>query len=178
MNTKSAQAIKFDMPDAACGDEMALGACGDHLVNAPLPEGELSIVIPCLNEADTIGICIAKAQQVLHEHHIDGEVIIADNGSTDGSLEIAAKHGARIVQVEEKGYGHALMGGIASARCKFIVMGDADDSYDFREIPKFLEKLREGFDLVQGCRLPWGGGTIMDGAMPTTHRWLGNPGFT
>jgi glycosyltransferase involved in cell wall biosynthesis len=178
MNANSAQAIDFFVPDAACRDEMALPSCGNHLLNGPLPEGELSVVIPCLNEADTIGICVAKAQQILREHQIDGEVIIADNGSTDGSLEIAEKHGARIVQVEEKGYGHALMGGIASARCKFIVMGDADDSYDFREIPKFLEKLREGFDLVQGCRLPAGRGRIMPGAMPLLHRWWGNPMFS
>ena len=100
---------------------------------------------------------------------------MADNGSTDGSAEIAARLGARVVRVEKRGYGHALMGGIAAARGRYIVIGDADDSYDFREIPKFVEKLREGYDLVQGCRLPAGGGRILPGAMPALHRHLGNP---
>jgi glycosyltransferase involved in cell wall biosynthesis len=103
---------------------------------------------------------------------------VADNGSTDGSQAIAARVGARVVHVEAKGYGHALMGGIAAARGKFVIMGDADDSYDFLEIPAFLEKLREGFELVQGCRLPAGGGTVEPGAMPFLHRWWGNPMFS
>jgi glycosyltransferase involved in cell wall biosynthesis len=139
---------------------------------------ELSIVMPCLNEADTIGICVEKAMRVLREHRINGEVVIADNGSVDASPAIARELGARVVPVSEKGYGSALMGGITAARGKFVVMGDADDSYDFLEVPKFLEKLRDGFDLVQGCRLPSGGGRVMPGAMPVTHRWLGNPMFS
>jgi len=131
--------------------------------------------MPCLNEADTLGICIQKAQRALREQKIPGEVIVADNGSTDNSPAIAAALGARVVHVAAKGYGNALMGGIAAARSKFIVMGDSDDSYDFQEVPKFVERLREGADLVQGCRLPSGGGKVMPGAMPFLHRWLGNP---
>jgi glycosyltransferase involved in cell wall biosynthesis len=142
---------------------------------APL---ELSVVIPCLNEADTLEICIAKAQQALSEYKIAGEIIVADNGSTDGSQAIAVRMGARVIHIEAKGYGSALMGGIAAARGKFILMGDGDDSYDFLEIPRFVEKLREGFDLVQGCRLPSGGGRLMPGAMPLLHRWWGNPMFS
>ena len=142
---------------------------------APL---ELSIVIPCLNEADTLATCIEKAQRAMKEHGISGEIIVADNGSTDGSQEIGARLGARVVPVEAKGYGNALMGGIAAAQGKFVIMGDADDSYDFLEVPKFVDRLREGFDLVQGCRLPAGGGTVKPGAMPFSHRWLGNPMFS
>jgi glycosyltransferase involved in cell wall biosynthesis len=139
---------------------------------------ELSIVMPCLNEADTIGVCVEKALRALRENGINGEVVIADNGSVDGSPAIARQLGARVVAVAAKGYGSALMGGITAARGKFIVMGDADDSYDFLEVPRFVEKLREGYDLVQGCRLPSGGGRVMPGAMPITHRWLGNPMFS
>lgn len=139
---------------------------------------ELSIVMPCLNEADTLETCIRKAQQALHEGNILGEIIVADNGSTDGSQAIAESMGARVVAVQAKGYGNALMGGIAAARGKFIIMGDADDSYDFLETPKFVEKLRRGYDLVQGCRLPPGGGKIMPEAMPFLHRWWGNPMFS
>jgi glycosyltransferase involved in cell wall biosynthesis len=142
------------------------------------PDPEVSIVMPCLNEADTIGICIAKAQRALAEGRIKGEIVVADNGSTDGSVAIATRMGARVVHVEAKGYGSALMNGIAAARGKFVLMGDADDSYDFLEVPKFVEKLREGADLVQGCRLPSGGGTVLPGAMPFSHRWLGNPLFS
>src|SRR5687767_8892403 len=139
---------------------------------------ELTIVMPCLNEADTLETCIRKAQRAMAEHNIRGEIVVADNGSTDGSQNIARRLGARLIPVEEKGYGSALMGGIAAARGKFVIMGDADDSYDFLEINKFVEKLREGFDLVQGCRLPAGGGRIMPGAMPFLHRWWGNPTFS
>jgi glycosyltransferase involved in cell wall biosynthesis len=141
-------------------------------------EIELSVVMPCLNEAETLGTCIAKAQQAMREHHIAGEIVVADNGSTDGSQRIAERLGARVVHVEEKGYGNALMGGIAAARGRYVIMGDADDSYDFLEVPRFLEKLREGFDLVQGCRLPRGGGRVLPGAMPLLHRWWGNPMFS
>ena len=139
---------------------------------------EISIVMPCLNEADTIGTCVRKAMETLRRHRIAGEVIVADNGSTDASAAIAAELGARVVPVREKGYGAALMGGIAASRGRYILMGDADDSYDFREIPRFLDKLREGYDLAQGCRLPSGGGTLLPGAMPFLHRWWGNPMFS
>ena len=139
---------------------------------------EVSIVMPCLNEADTLATCIAKAQRALDDRKIEGEIIVADNGSTDGSQEIATSMGARVIDVEAKGYGNALMGGIAAARGKFVIMGDADDSYDFLEVPKFVEKLREGYELVQGCRLPSGGGRVMPDAMPLLHRWLGNPMFS
>jgi glycosyltransferase involved in cell wall biosynthesis len=132
----------------------------------------------CLNEADTIETCIRKAQTAMREHKIGGEVIVADNGSTDGSSQIAKRMGARVVHVPEKGYGNALMGGVAAAQAELIVMGDADDSYDFLEIPKFVESLRQGYDLVVGCRLPAGGGTVLPGAMPLLHRWLGNPLFS
>jgi glycosyltransferase involved in cell wall biosynthesis len=121
---------------------------------------------------------LKKAQRALDENSIPEEIIVADNGSTDGSVDIAARMGARVVHVEAKGYGSALTGGIAAARGRFIIMGDADDSYDFGEIPKFVEKLKEGFELVQGCRLPSGGGKIMPGAMPVLHRWWGNPMFS
>ena len=139
---------------------------------------EVSVVIPCLNEADTLEACIAKAQRALGEHRISGEIIVADNGSTDGSQAIATRMGARLVHVEAKGYGNALMDGIAAARGRFVIMGDADDSYDFLQLPRFVNKLREGFDLVQGCRLPSGGGTVLPGAMPLLHRWWGNPMFS
>jgi glycosyltransferase involved in cell wall biosynthesis len=111
---------------------------------------ELSIVMPCLNEADTLASCIATAQRALAEHDIRGEVIVADNGSSDGSVAIAEKMGVRIVHVDKPGYGSALMGGIAASRGEYVVMGDADDSYDFAEIPNFLEKLRDGHELVMG----------------------------
>ncbi|MDQ5844098.1 MAG: glycosyltransferase family 2 protein [Acidobacteriota bacterium] len=134
--------------------------------------------MPCLNEADTLAICIEKAQRAFRDHGIRGEVIAADNGSTDSSREIAEKMGARVVNVEAKGYGNALMGGIAAARSRYVIMGDADDSYDFLELPKFVAKLREGYELVQGCRLPRGGGLVAPGAMPFLHRWWGNPMFS
>ena len=139
---------------------------------------EVSVVMPCLNEADTLRVCVEKAAWALRENNIRGEIIVADNGSTDGSQEIAKVTGARLVHVEDRGYGSALMAGIAAARGTFIIMGDADDSYDFLEIPKFLEKLRHGSDLVQGCRFPSGGGLIEVGAMRFTHRWVGNPLFS
>jgi len=134
--------------------------------------------MPCLNEADTLATCIEKAQRVFAEEGVAGEVIVADNGSTDGSIEIARRLGARIEPVSERGYGSALMGGIAAARGRYVLMGDADDSYDFLEIPRFLGPLREGAALAQGCRLPAGGGRIRPGAMPFLHRYLGNPLLT
>ncbi|HET6702206.1 MAG TPA: glycosyltransferase family 2 protein [Gemmatimonadaceae bacterium] len=147
-------------------------------LHARLAEVEVSVIMPCLNEAETLGTCIEKAQRALRDHGIPGEVIVADNGSTDGSQAIAERAGARVVHVHERGYGSALMGGIQHARGRYIIMGDADDSYDFLEIPRFVEKLREGADLVQGCRLPSGGGRIMPGAMPGLHRYWGNPMFS
>ena len=135
---------------------------------------EVSVVIPCLNEADTIGRCVQKALLALERTKIRGEVIVADNGSTDGSAELAAELGAKIVRVSAKGYGAALMGGIRAAAGRYIIMGDADDSYDFGEIPNFVACLRQGYDLVQGCRLPAGGGQIAPGAMPWQHK-IGNP---
>lgn len=153
----------------------------EELLISPARESEsieLSIVMPCLNEADTLASCIRKAQATLREHGISGEIVVADNGSNDGSVEIAMRNGARVVHIAERGYGSALMGGIRAARGKYILMGDADDSYDFRQAPRFLELLRQGFELVQGCRLPGGGGTILPGAMPWLHRWIGNPLFS
>ncbi len=134
--------------------------------------------MPCLNEADTLAICIRKAQSALAAHGIAGEIIVADNGSSDGSQAIAHSLGARVVPVPTPGYGSALMGGIAAANGKYVIMGDADDSYDFGEVPQFVVRLREGYDLVQGCRLSSGGGTVSPGAMPVLHRWLGNPMFS
>jgi glycosyltransferase involved in cell wall biosynthesis len=142
------------------------------------PDIELSVVMPCLNEADTLGTCIRKARLAMAQAGIVGEVIVADNGSTDASLEIARAEGARLVPVRDRGYGAALMGGIEAARGRFVIMGDADDSYDFGEVPKFVERLRDGHELVQGCRLESGGGTVLPGAMPRLHRWLGNPMFS
>ena len=136
---------------------------------------ELTILMPCLNEAETIAQCIEKAKTGLARAGVPGEILIADNGSTDGSQAIAEKLGARVVAVKEKGYGNALRGGIAAAKGKWILMGDADDSYDFSEADRFVKKFQEGYDLVMGCRLPSGGGTIMPGAMPWKNRWIGNP---
>jgi glycosyltransferase involved in cell wall biosynthesis len=134
--------------------------------------------MPCLNEADTIETCISKAQRALSESGIAGEIVVADNGSSDDSIKIAERCGARVVHVKEKGYGNALMGGIQAANSDLIVMGDADDSYDFNEVPKFVEKLRDGYDIVMGCRLASGGGRVMPNAMPFLHRWWGNPMFS
>jgi len=133
---------------------------------------EVSVVMPCLNEAETLETCIVKAQRALREANIAGEVVIADNGSTNGSVEIAERLGARVVNVRAKGYGNALMGGVAVASGKYVVMGDADDSYDFGHIPRFVEQLRKGADVVMGNRFRGG---IEPGAMPFLHRYLGNP---
>jgi glycosyltransferase involved in cell wall biosynthesis len=152
------------------------GAGGDSSAR-PTPV-EVSVVMPCLNEADTLAICIRKAREALRACGASGEIIIADNGSTDGSQAIARQMGTRVVEVAARGYGNALRAGIAAARGTFVVMGDADDSYDFLELPKFVDKLRAGYDLAQGCRLPSGGGTIRPGAMPRLHRWWGNPMFS
>ena len=139
---------------------------------------EVSVVIPCLNEEDTLARCIEKARRALREHNIAGEIVVADNDSTDSSRAIAEREQASVVTIKEPGYGSALMGGIAAASGRFVIIGDADDSDDFLEIPNIVEKLREGSDLVQGCRLPAGGGSIRPGAMPFLHRWVGNPFFS
>jgi len=141
-------------------------------------EIEVSIVMPCLNEASTVAACIKKAQDTLRGAGVAGEVIVADNGSTDGSPAIAKAVGARVVAVPERGYGNALMGGIEAARGRYVIMADADESYDFGEITKFIAKLRTGYALVQGCRLPSGGGHVLPNAMPPLHRWFGNPLFS
>ena len=142
----------------------------------PMPEPiQLTIVMPCLNEAETLPACIEKAQAGLEKAGVRGEVVVADNGSRDGSAAIAEKYGARVVHVHEKGYGSALRGGIEAARGEWIVLGDADDSYDFSQLEGFVKKFQEGADLVMGCRLPGGGGTIAPGAMPWKNRWIGNP---
>ena len=138
-------------------------------------EIEISIVIPCLNEAETLQGCVVEAFAALESNGVTGEVIVADNGSSDGSQEIARQTGARVITVSRKGYGNALQGGIRASEAEYVLMGDADGSYDFGELPRFLEKLREGFDLVMGCRFPRFGGSIERGAMPWKHRWIGNP---
>ena len=146
------------------------------LFNQPMSQPiQLTILMPCLNEAETLARCIEKARRGIERAGVPGEILIADNGSTDGSQAIAEKLGARVVAVAEKGYGNALRGGIAAARGKYILMGDADDSYDFSEADRFVKKFQEGYDLVMGCRLPIGGGTILPGAMPWKNRWIGNP---
>jgi len=139
---------------------------------------DLTILMPCLNEAETLHTCIEKALKASALLGLNFEVVIADNGSTDNSVEIAERSGARVVHVKEKGYGSALSGGIRAARGKWIVMGDADDSYDFSRIGPFVEKLKQDFDLVIGCRMPRGGGVIAPRAMPWKHRWLGNPALS
>lgn len=144
----------------------------------PAAHLEVTVVIPCLNEEKTVGECVASALATMREAGLAGEVIVADNGSRDTSRERATAAGARIVSVARRGYGSALMAGIADARGKFVIMGDADASYDFKDVPRFVAKLREGFDLVQGCRLPRGGGTVVPGAMPWSHRWVGNPALS
>ena len=133
---------------------------------------ELTILMPCLNEAETLAVCIGKAQGFLARTGIAGEVLIADNGSTDGSQAIAEAHGARVIAVEERGYGAALAAGIASARGHYVIMGDADDSYDFSRLDAFVAELRDGADLVMGNRFAGG---IAPGAMPWHHRYIGNP---
>lgn len=137
-----------------------------------MQEYELTILMPCLNEAETLETCIKKAQTFLATNNVNGEILIADNGSTDGSREIAAKAGARVVPIKQRGYGAALIGGCEAAQGKYVIMGDADDSYDFLNLMPFLDKLREGYELVMGNRFKGG---IAKGAMPPLHRYIGNP---
>jgi hypothetical protein len=133
---------------------------------------ELTVVMPCLNEAETVATCVRKAVQFIADSGIDGEVVVADNGSTDGSRQLAADAGARVVPIPERGYGNALMGGIIAARGEYVIMGDADDSYDFTNLMPFITELRKGNELVMGNRFKGG---IAPGAMPPLHRYLGNP---
>src|SRR6202050_4908231 len=144
----------------------------DPLTMKEKENGGLTVVMPCLNEAETVATCVRKAIGFLAASGISGEVLVADNGSTDGSQQLATEAGARVVPVSEKGYGNALMGGIIAARGKYIIMGDADDSYDFTNLMPFVDELRNGADLVMGNRFAGG---IAPGAMPPLHRYLGNP---
>ncbi len=139
------------------------------------PQLDVSVVIPCLNEANSLAFCIDKAITAFQEAGLRGEVIVADNGSTDGSIEIAEGGGAQVLRVTERGYGAALKAGITASRGEFVIMGDADDSYDFSEVPNFVEKLRRGHDLVMGNRFSGG---IKPGAMPPLHKHFGNPGLS
>ena len=147
--------------------------CADPRKTTPVPE--VSVVIPCLNEARSIGLCIDKALAAFSQAGMAGEVVVADNGSSDGSVEIAERHGARVVHAAIKGYGHALRKGIEKAHGQFIIMGDADDSYDFAELLRFVDKWREGSELVMGNRFKGG---IKPGAMPWLHQHIGNPALT
>ncbi|HEV7667303.1 MAG TPA: glycosyltransferase family 2 protein [Thermoanaerobaculia bacterium] len=139
---------------------------------SPAESIEISVVMPCLNEAGSVGICVEKALRALAAMGASGEVVVVDNGSTDGSPEIAERAGARVVHESRRGYGSAYLRGFAEARGRYLVMGDSDDSYDFLDIARFIAPLRAGKDLVMGTRL---GGKILPGAMPWTHRWIGNP---
>jgi glycosyltransferase involved in cell wall biosynthesis len=164
------------------GDEVGAQGYGESQANGAVGAGSLakggidvSVVIPCLNEANSIGICVDKALGAFRAAGLRGEVVVADNGSTDGSIEIAEKLGARVVRVEARGYGSALRAGISAARGAFIVMGDADDSYDFSDVPRFVEKWRQGNDVVMGNRFR---GEIKPGAMPWHHKYVGNPALS
>jgi glycosyltransferase involved in cell wall biosynthesis len=151
--------------EASCAALQAAGDPGQKPV-------ELSVVMPCLNEQETVAVCVRKAIAALSEAGIAGEVIVADNGSTDGSVELALAEGARVIHVTDKGYGNALKGGILAAHGKYVLMADADDSYDFSHAPRFVDPLRNGSDLVMGNRFQGG---ISHHAMPFLHRYLGNP---
>ncbi|MGH2952142.1 MAG: glycosyltransferase family 2 protein [Solirubrobacterales bacterium] len=166
------------MHGTSAADTGSQAAAGVAAARATPAAPEVSVVMPCLNEAETVTVCVDKAHRALAEAGISGEVIVSDNGSSDGSRELAESHGARVVSATKRGYGNALMAGIEAARGRYIVMGDADDSYDWLELARFVDKLRQGFDLVQGCRLESGGGTVLQGAMPFLHRVWGNPMFS
>lgn len=139
------------------------------------PPPEVSVVIPCLNEVNSLSFCVEKALRSFQSAGLRGEVVVADNGSTDGSIEIAEKLGARVVRVEQRGYGSALRAGIGASRGAFVIMGDADDSYDFSDVPRFVEMWRQGNDVVMGNRFR---GEIKPGAMPWHHKYVGNPALT
>ena len=156
-------------------NEMGIRSSEKGIVSAMTESLELTILMPCLNEAETLAVCIDKAQAFLARTGIAGEVVIADNGSTDGSQDIAVAHGARVVPIPTRGYGSALNGGIRAALGRYVIMGDSDDSYDFSRLEGFVERLREGWQLVMGNRFKGG---IAPGAMPPLHRYLGNPVLT
>ena len=162
MDTKHAPAVRPQLATQRVADVSAGAA-------------DVSVVIPCLNEANSLGVCIEKALKAFQDAGLSGEVVVADNGSTDGSVEIAEKSGARVIPVAQRGYGSALKAGIRAARGAFIVMGDADDSYDFSEVPRFVEQWRKGSEVVMGNRFA---GEIKPGAMPWHHKYIGNPGLT
>src|SRR5262249_24481144 len=157
------------------GDARAGAGRGASMQAGPDDAIEVSVVMPCLNEARTVGRCVEKAVTALQKMGVRGEVIVADNGSSDGSRAIAEKHGAWVVPVEQRGYGSALQAGIAAARGRYVIMGDADDSYDFSDLYPFVERLRAGDELVMGNRFRGG---IKPGAMPWHHRYIGNPVLT
>ena len=169
-------AVKAAQGPPGLGDEVTISS--ERAPVSPTRHGrgpEVSVVMPCLNEVETLGICIAKAGLSIEAHNLSAEIIVADNGSTDGSQALAARLGAKVVHVPERGYGSALRAGIEAAAGKYVVMGDADDSYDFAAIYPFVEQLRQGHDLVMGNRFRGG---IVSGAMPWSHRWVGNPILT
>jgi len=147
----------------------------EFVTDVPVDAVDVSVVIPCLNEANSLAFCIEKAQKAFRDAGLRGEVVVGDNGSTDGSIEIAEKLGARVIRVAQRGYGSALKAGIRAARGPFIVMGDADDSYDFGEVPRFVEEWRKGNEVVMGNRFE---GEIKPGAMPWHHKYIGNPGLS
>ncbi len=154
-------------PQAGGNDAQAGSECGGAL--------EVSVILPCLNEAETMEVCVGKALTTLHRLGVRGEVVVIDNGSTDGSPEIAVRHGARVVREERRGYGSALMRGVEETKAPFVIMADADDSYDLTDLERFICGLRAGAELVMGSRMR---GTIKSGAMPWLHRWIGNPLLT
>ena len=161
-------------------NELTLDTVNTEISTPPVAQtiagtADVSVVIPCLNEANSIGICVGKALEAFRAAGLRGEVVVADNGSTDGSVEIAEKLGARVVPVAQRGYGAALRAGIAAARGAFIIMGDADDSYDFSEVPRFVDKWRQGYEVVMGNRFR---GEIKPGAMPWHHKYIGNPALS
>jgi glycosyltransferase involved in cell wall biosynthesis len=161
-------------------NELTLDTVNTEISTPPVAQtiagtADVSVVIPCLNEANSIGICVGKALEAFRAAGLRGEVVVADNGSTDGSVEIAEKLGARVVPVAQRGYGAALRAGIAEARGAFIIMGDADDSYDFSEVPRFVDKWRQGYEVVMGNRFR---GEIKPGAMPWHHKYIGNPALS
>lgn len=167
------QSTILEPPHAAIDDALPPARAPDASAGvAPRDAVELTILMPCLNEAQTVGTCVAKARAFLARAAIDGEVVVADNGSTDGSQRIAQAAGARVVDIPARGYGSALLGGITAARGRFVVMGDSDDSYDFSRLDAYVERLRQGDQLVMGNRFAGG---IARGAMPALHRYLGNP---
>jgi len=166
------ETINHRAESSGCNETLADKQVLVETASANGKEYELSVVMPCLNEAETIGMCVEKTIKVMRENGINGEVVVSDNGSTDGSIEIATQAGARVVQQELRGYGYALMKGFDESKGRFLLMMDADNTYNFEDIPGFVELLRSGYDAVMGNRFKGG---IMPGAMPWSHRYIGNP---